>query len=95
MMNEDINARTKAEQSANADVTTSSQTIAKPLVSSRQVRKFKVEQNGDVITKYYWKKWFLFLGQWIPYHNIASSDDAYSRTFIKKIDDFIDALENR
>ena len=60
----------------------------------KEVRKFKVEYAGNVITRYYWKKLFWIFGQWIPYHNTTSSNNAYGRTFIRKIDDFIDALEN-
>jgi len=59
----------------------------------KEVRKFKVERNGDILTRYYWEKWFWIFGQWIPYHN-SFGNDAHAKTFIRKIDDFIDALQN-
>ena len=63
-------------------------------VKNKEVRKFKIEKNGDVITKYYWKKYFWIFGEWIPYHNLFGGNDAHAKTFIRKIDEFIDALEN-
>lgn len=43
-----------------------------------ETRKFKIEQRGGIVTKYYWGKWFLFFGQWIPYHNISFGNNDYA-----------------
>ena len=53
-----------------------------------EVRKFKIEQRDGIITKYYWKKCFLFFGQWIPYHNISFGNDNYAKYLIQEIDEF-------
>lgn len=61
----------------------------------KEVRKFKIVELNGVLTQYYWKKKFWIFGYWVPYKNTFSNDDAYTRTYIKKIDDFIGALENK
>ena len=55
-------------------------------------RKFKVTLRDNVVTKWYWKKSFLFFGYWIPYHNIISSNQEYGNNFINEIDNYIKSL---
>jgi len=61
----------------------------------KEIRKFKAIESDGVLTQYYWKSSFWIFGYWVSYKKTFGSSDVYTRTFIKKIDDFINALENK